>query len=287
MVQLAEAEILSREVLGWRGVHLLHWHTSSCSQKTRIVLALKGVRWTGHLVNLTEAENTGAWFQGINPRGLVPVLVLDGAVHIESNDILALIEERWPAPALLPAGREAELWAELEHEDALHLDLRSLSFRFVFGRNAPVKSAQQMADYRTGGAGTVAGRPDSAKAKEVEYWERMARDGITDQACRTAAARFRADFQRFDAALAGQPYLLGDDLSLLDVAWYVYARRLTFGGYPLDRLHPRFAAWFARLDAHPEIAREVALPERLAQVHAAARARQEATGTTMAEVVGL
>jgi len=102
MVQLTDAEITTREVLDWRGVNLLHWHTSSCSQKTRIVLALKGVAWTGRLVSLPEGENTTAWFQGINPRGLVPVLVVDGAVHVESNDILRLIEERYPDPPLIP-----------------------------------------------------------------------------------------------------------------------------------------------------------------------------------------
>ena len=105
MVQLTDAEVTTWEVRGWRGVHLLHWHTSSCSEKMRIVLALKGVEWTGHLVNLATAENTTAWFQGINPRGLVPVLVLDGEVHIESNDILQLLEERYPEPELIPKGR--------------------------------------------------------------------------------------------------------------------------------------------------------------------------------------
>ena len=98
MVQLLESDIRANEVLSWRGVHLFHFHASSCSQKTRIVLNLKGVDWQPHPVDLPKGENLDAGFLGINPRGLVPVLVIDGEVHIESNDIVSLLERRFPGP---------------------------------------------------------------------------------------------------------------------------------------------------------------------------------------------
>lgn len=287
MVQLTGAEVTTREVLEWQGLHLLHWHTSSCSQKLRIVLALKGANWTGHLVNLPKAENTTPWFMGVNPRGLVPVLIQDGAVHVESNDLLYWLEERYPAPPLIPAGREAEVKAALAAEDALHLNLRTLSFRFVFGRTGLTKSPEQMQNYRTLGAATVGGAPDASKPKELAYYDRMAAEGITDDACRAAYTSFRAEYDRLDALFARQPYILGDDLSLLDIAWYVYTYRLTLGGYPFASLHPNVAAWFAKLDARPEFRREVTLPPEMLPVHEAAKARQQETNTTMAAVVGL
>lgn len=287
MVQITDAEITTREVLGWRGLHILHWHTSSCSQKLRIVLALKGADWTGHLVNLTKAENTTPWFMGINPRGLVPVLVQDGAVHVESNDLLCWLEERYPDPPLIPAGREAEVKAALAAEDDLHLNLRTLSFRFVFGRTGLTKTAEQMENYRTLGATTVGGEPDKSKPKELAYYDRMAADGIPDETCRAAFASFKAEYERLDALFARQPYILGEALSLLDIAWYVYTYRLTLGGYPFQRLHPNVVAWFARLDARPQFRREVMLPPEMLPVHEAAKAGQQATGTTMAEVVGI
>ena len=92
----------AREVLAWQGVHLLHFRGSSCSQKTRIFLNLKGIDWVSHHVDLARQANYEPWFLGINPRGLVPVLVHDGVVHIESNDILAHQEEAFPAPSLIP-----------------------------------------------------------------------------------------------------------------------------------------------------------------------------------------
>ena len=41
MVQLLDSDIKTREVLGWKGVHVLHFMGSSCSQKLRIFLNLK------------------------------------------------------------------------------------------------------------------------------------------------------------------------------------------------------------------------------------------------------
>ena len=80
--------ITTREVLDLRGIHLFHYPMSSCSQKTRIILGIKRVDWAAHFIDLSKAENNSARFLGINPRGLVLVLVVDGEVHIESNEIL-------------------------------------------------------------------------------------------------------------------------------------------------------------------------------------------------------
>ena len=104
MVQLIDSDIKTREVLDWKGVHVLHFMGSSCSQKLRVFLNLKGIPWESHHVDLIANENFRPWFLGINPRGLVPVLVHDGTVHIESNDIIAYLEKTFPQPPLVPEG---------------------------------------------------------------------------------------------------------------------------------------------------------------------------------------
>ena len=113
MVQLVDSDIRTREVLGWQGAHVLHFIGSSCSQKLRVFLNLKKIQWQSHPIDLPSNENMQPWFLGINPRGLVPVLVHDGAVHIESNDIIQYLEERFPTPRLIPAGHENEVAALL------------------------------------------------------------------------------------------------------------------------------------------------------------------------------
>ena len=102
-MRLADTQVTTAEVRRWRGVHLLHFQASSCSQKVRILLAEKGIAWTSHPVNLARHEKTRPWFLGINPRGVVPVLVHDGAVHVESNDLLEYIDQHLPSPTTLAA----------------------------------------------------------------------------------------------------------------------------------------------------------------------------------------
>jgi glutathione S-transferase len=286
MVQLTDGDIRTREVLDWNGVHVLHFAGSSCSQKLRIFLNLKGIPWVSHPVDLPRYENMQPWFLGINPRGLVPVLVDDGAVHIESNDIIQYLEHKFPAPKLIPAGHEQQVAGLLKHEDDLHLDLRTLSFRFVFAPPGPPKTAAALESYVKNGAGTVQGETDREKQVQIEFWQRAAKEGFTDERARASARKFRAEFDKLDKTLATQPYLIGDDLSVLDIAWFIYQHRLKLAGYPFARLHPRVHAWAEKLRARPEFAKEVGqlrhTPERLDVV----RARAGKTGKTLEAVAG-
>ena len=66
-------------------------------------------------------------------------------------------------PRLIPAGHENEVATLLKHEDDLHLDLRTLSFRFVFAPPGPPKPAAALESYLANGAGTVQGDKDHEK----------------------------------------------------------------------------------------------------------------------------
>ena len=57
MVQLADADIITREVLSWEGIHIFHHPLSSCSQKLRIFLNLKSIEWQSHVVDLQNKQN--------------------------------------------------------------------------------------------------------------------------------------------------------------------------------------------------------------------------------------
>jgi glutathione S-transferase len=284
MVQLVDSDIKTREVLSWKGVHVLHFMGSSCSQKLRVFLNLKNIPWHSHPIDLPNYENMQPWFLGINPRGLVPVLVHDGAVHIESNDILAYLESKFPAPRLIPSGHENEVAALLRHEDDLHLDLRTLSFRFVFAPPGPPKSAAALESYLTNGTGTVQGAKDREKQVQIEFWQRAAKEGFTDERARASALRFRAEFDKLDRTLAQQPYLMGTNLSVLDIAWLIYEHRLSLAGYPFARLHPNVHAWAEKLRARPEFAKEIGqLRHSEAQLDAVRRAQ---AGSTLEAIAG-
>ena len=79
---------------------------------------------------------------------------------------------------------------------------------------------------------------------------------------------------------------MGDTLSVLDIAWFIYAHRLSLGGYPLERLHPRVHAWKVKLAARPEFASEIAMPPEVSERLAATRRDHAAAGRSLEMVAG-
>ena len=87
------------------------------------------------------------------------------------------------------------------------------------------------------------GARDRDKDIQIEFWQRAAKEGFTDERARASAQKFRTEFDALDQRLAQLPYLMGESLGVLDIAWFIYAYRLSLAGYPLKRLHPRVSAW--------------------------------------------
>ena len=283
MPRLMEKDIHTREVLDWQGLHLLHFASSACSQKVRIFLNLKGIDWTPHAINLATQKNFEPWFLGINPRGLVPVLVHDGAVYIESNDILAYLEETFPEPRLIKDGQHQEVSALLREEDDLHLSLRSLTMRFVVPKFLAAKRPAALAAYEQD-RGTVGGVPDDHKEIELRFWRDYERQGVTDAEALAAATRFRKVFERLEVNLGDQAYLLGDSLGVLDIAWFIYTHRLMRAGYPFARQHPHVNRWYRDLLARDAFAKEVNEPLPLRLIGAGLHAVHRFSGRTLAKV---
>ncbi|MFT4518466.1 MAG: glutathione S-transferase [Halioglobus sp.] len=285
MVQLLEEDIQTKEVLQWRGVHLIHFQGSSCSQKARIFLNLKGIDWQSHSLNIAQQDNYKPWFLGINPRGLVPVLVHDGVVQIESNDILQYLDDTFPAPRLIPEELRAEIITSLREEDDLHLDLRALTMRFVFPKFLAQKRPKALALYEDN-IGTVEGDKDPHKEVELTFWHDYAKQGITDAGAKDSAEKFHVAYQELEKHLAAQPYLCGTEITLLDIAWFIYTHRLTEAGYPFTQQHPRVENWYQGLLAKPEFANEVLSPPPLKAITAALHLKQRLTNKTLSQIAG-
>ena len=81
---------------------LYGYFRSGTSHRLRIALRLKGLDPDYVPVDLRAEQHLGAGFKEINPQGLVPALEHDGQVLIQSPAIIEWLEERYPAPALLP-----------------------------------------------------------------------------------------------------------------------------------------------------------------------------------------
>ena len=128
----------------------------------------------------------------------------------------------------------------------------------MFAPPGPPKPAEALASYAANGSGTVQGARDRDKEIQIEFWQRAAKEGFSDERVRASAQKFRTEFDALNQRLMQLPYLMGESLSVLDIAWFIYAYRLSLAGYPLKRLHPRVGAWEEKLRARPEFAKEIA-----------------------------
>ena len=92
-------------------MRLYNYWRSSASWRVRVALHWKGLPFEYVPVNIVDREQTGAPHRARNPMQQVPALEVDddGATVVlgQSLAILEYLEERHPAPPLLPAGRVA------------------------------------------------------------------------------------------------------------------------------------------------------------------------------------
>ena len=286
MVRLADADIRTREVLDWQGVHLLHAPGSSCSQKTRIVLGLKNVPWTSHLIDLKTSQNHTEWYLGINPRGLVPCLVHDGDVHIESNDIIVYLDDAFPAPRLIPDDCDETVHKKLDIEDRLHRDLRVLTFRYVISRPDGVFKGRDVLRRLRNHRGTIGGRIDPTIAGEIQFWEEANDYGISDARVIRAAEAFHQALTELEADLKETAFCIGDFLSVVDIAWFVYATRLQAAGYPLLALYPTVGAWYQELVSREAFRQEVVMPPALQKAAYELQEMQRREGRDIGSLMG-
>lgn len=81
---------------------LYNFFRSGTSHRLRIVLNLKGLSPEYIAVDLRTEEHLKQAFKSLNPQGLVPALVHEDKVLIQSPAIIEWLEEHYPTPALLP-----------------------------------------------------------------------------------------------------------------------------------------------------------------------------------------
>lgn len=258
MVEIPSKQIKTKEILDWQGIHLIHFSGSSCSQKLRIYLNYKGIKWQSHSVNIATGQNYSNWFLGINPRGLLPVLVDDGRVIIESNDIIQYLENKFPQPTLISENQQSSMSVALRNEDDLHIDIRNVAYKYMFGGLGAKKpeNLKRFEGYKT----DVDEITLKHKQEEVDFYKNFKKNGITDEAIKKSLINFEKHYKIFDQKLQNQKFLLGDHLSVLDIAWFIYTYRLTISEFPFKQKYPNVYKWYNLLYARNEFYKEVKPP---------------------------
>ena len=82
---------------------LYNFPQSTCSQKVRLTLWEKHIEFVDRPVDSTKREHLSDWYLELNPNGVVPTLLHDEAVIIDSSVIIEYLDEVFPEHSLTPA----------------------------------------------------------------------------------------------------------------------------------------------------------------------------------------
>lgn len=203
--------------------------------KARACLQLKGVpfRRTPATLGLMRRLRRHA------PHAAPPVLHLPAETLIGAPAIVDWLERVVPVPGLLPAADAARAYCRLVEQWADRV--LGSAVGAVLWRDAAAAAARARS--------LAAELAPGPLVPLVARWVRRGR-GRPGRAPSEVAARLAVALEVLDGSLAGRPYLLGDALTVADVAVYVQLARLDLlgaGGTP--PLGAATTAWRARLDA--------------------------------------
>jgi glutathione S-transferase len=226
-------------------LELHHNAASSCSQKVRLVLAEKGLEYESRVVDLLNGGQHDPEYVKLNPNHVVPTLVHDGQVLIESSLINEYLEDAFPDVPMLPAD------AATRHATRL----------WVKTIDAEVHPAAGVLTYAIGPRKMVLAQPEEAREKLINEIPDPARraqrrsvieHGVKAPEFAGSLAAFLGLLDRMQAQLPAGGWLSGDAFGLADAAALPYVLRLDHLG--LGRVveeRPAAAAWLARVQARP------------------------------------
>lgn len=229
-------------------IELWHEWNSVHSFKVRVALAAKGLEWVDRRLELLNFEHLRPQYLGLNPNGVVPTLVHDGAVVLESSVICQYLDEAFPTPALMPTQllQRAACRGWLKYfDDVAHPALRRASFELLYrpqlARMSPAALAERLRAHPS---------PDRARAfLEAAQGERD--EQVLAQA-RLACERIVA---RVEDGLSRAEWLSGGAFGMGEVAMAPFAERLDVLGWNALWTLPKARDWADRVMLHASVAK--------------------------------
>jgi len=228
-------------ILNMTGLNLFHYSYSNCAMRIRLYLEEKGIPWKDRFVDLRNQENVTEEYFAIHPQGLVPAIVDDGVIVYESADILEYLEKKHPEPSLLPENPKgrAELEKILEFTRSGHLPIIKT---WAYGRNnKPTKTREVMARFEK-----------LQKDQQILdfHKETLSEEGISEEKILVAEKILQEMFADLDSRLSQNEWILGDKMTLADIAWIPQYALFQRNDFPFEP-YPNFMAYVRRWQQRP------------------------------------
>jgi len=231
-------------------LELYHHGSSVCAAKVRFALAEKDLEWEGHYVDILKGDQFDPAYIKLNPKAVVPTLVHDGQVIVESTIIAEYIDECFPDPPLKPAQpvprSRMRLWTKAVDE-LLHPACAEITFaschRHIINRLPPDKLAQFLESTP----------PISVTASWHERKKTIVKLGFGAPGLAATFRLYDTYLQKMEDTLQDHAWLAGNTLSLADIGLTPYVNRLDMLGMSAmwTGRRPHLSDWFERIKARP------------------------------------
>jgi glutathione S-transferase len=225
---------------------LYNWPTSTCSQKVRIVLHEKALRFEDRRLDSSKSENLSDWYLKLNENGVVPTLTHGPRVIVDSSVITEYLDEVFPQVRLVPADpfqrARMRAWRQFIDEvptAAIRVPSYNRYIRHKW-KTMPQEQFDALVEKRT---------------VRKHFYRNLGRDGSSPEEERQAIEKLRETIVRMDRALAKGPWLLGEQFTLADVGVIPTLVRMSdIGLGHLWQDKPPVGAWYARAEQRPSFA---------------------------------
>ncbi|MEM7130586.1 MAG: glutathione S-transferase family protein [Chloroflexota bacterium] len=224
---------------------LYHNAMSSCAAKVRMVLSEKELKWEGVHLDLRAGDQQQPEYAKLNPNKVVPTLVHDEAVIIESSVICEYLDDAFDERPVRPSSpaklAQMRLWTK-QIDEGVHAATGIISNCIAFRHQHLQKTPEAIETW-------LNNIPNPVKRERQRRGVEM---GMDSPDFVDGVMRYEKLLDDMEAALENGPWLLGDAFSLADISYASYMARLQHLGFE-DRIaaRPRTAEWTGRLMARP------------------------------------
>jgi glutathione S-transferase len=241
---------------------LYNFPQSTCSQKVRLTLWEKGLEFVDRPVDSTKREHLSDWYLKLNPNGVVPTLIHDGAVIVDSSVIMEYLDEVFPEHSLTPkdpvARAHMRKWLRY-FEEVPTPAVRVPSFNHYLSKRFDKLSQEQFDSF-----------VDKHPIRKQFYKKMRKEQGFDERETESAIDRLRQTIERMEQGLekSGGPWLMGENLTLADYAIVPTIDRMRDLGHEyLWANHPLVSAWFERIMERPAYKKTYYRGTRLTEIY--------------------
>lgn len=227
-------------------LELYHAPISTCSQKVRLVLAEKQLPWTGRIIHFGSGDHLSPSYLAMNPNGVVPTLLDDGDIVIDSTVINEYLEDVYPQIPVRPKNPKvaARMRAWRQYIDEVPTPaIRPPSFNAFFVPIWAEMTDEQFFAYT------------ERLPLRKHFYRKMGRTGFSKADIDEALDKLAQTLDRMERSLADGAWLVDDHYSLADVSITpTIVRMEDLGLSAMWANLPRVTDWYARIQARPNFA---------------------------------